>query len=91
MDLARRFLYLSREKWEYEPTVFLNWSPSFPSIPLPIRTMNLDRWIQGRNYVHLFAEASRKYDYGVVEGVMGLHDSGSQNNLSTHSLNVSFS
>ncbi|MCL5782338.1 MAG: cobyrinate a,c-diamide synthase [Candidatus Thermoplasmatota archaeon] len=48
------------------------------------RTMNLDRWIQGRNYVHLFAEASRKYDYGVVEGVMGLHDSGSQNNLSTH-------
>ncbi|MCL6089995.1 MAG: cobyrinate a,c-diamide synthase [Candidatus Thermoplasmatota archaeon] len=48
------------------------------------RTMNIDRWIQGRNYMNQFAEASRKFDYGIVEGVMGLHDSGSQNNLSTH-------
>ena len=48
------------------------------------RTWNIDRWIQGKAYLNAFARASSKYDYGVVEGVMGLFDSGSPIDLSTY-------
>lgn len=48
------------------------------------RTWNIDRWIQGRAYENVLAHASENYDYGVVEGVMGLHDSGSVIDLSTY-------
>ena len=48
------------------------------------RTWNIDRWIQGRAYSSVLSGAASKYDYGVVEGVMGLYDSGSPINLSTY-------
>ncbi|MEM0156985.1 MAG: cobyrinate a,c-diamide synthase [Thermoplasmataceae archaeon] len=48
------------------------------------RTWNIDRWIQGKAYASVLAGAASKYDYGVVEGVMGLYDSGSPINLSTY-------
>ena len=48
------------------------------------RTWNIDRWIQGKAYSGVLAGAASKYDYGVVEGVMGLYDSGSPINLSTY-------
>ena len=48
------------------------------------RTWNIDRWIQGKAYSSVLAGAASKYDYGVVEGVMGLYDSGSPINMSTY-------
>jgi len=47
-------------------------------------TWNMDRWIQGRNYARVFQHLAGRYDYAVVEGVMGMYDSGSQIDLSTH-------
>ncbi|QRF75185.1 cobyrinic acid a,c-diamide synthase [Thermoplasmatales archaeon] len=48
------------------------------------QTHNLDRWIQGRHFRKALELASSKFDYGVVEGVMGLHDSGMDMDLSTY-------
>ena len=45
---------------------------------------NIDRWIDGRPYLDVLNRLSLKYDYAVVEGVMGLYDSGSPIDLSTH-------
>lgn len=45
---------------------------------------NLDRWIQGRAYRRLLASLAEKYDYAVLEGVMGLFDSGSPKDLSSY-------
>lgn len=47
-------------------------------------TWNIDRWIQGKAYSQVIPAASQKYDFGVVEGVMGLRDSGSPVDLSTY-------
>ena len=44
---------------------------------------NLDRWIQGRDFMKRFRGLSSMYDFAVVEGVMGMYDSGSPINLST--------
>lgn len=44
---------------------------------------NIDRWIQGKDFMRRFRNLSAKYDYAVVEGVMGMYDSGSPVNLST--------
>ncbi|WP_393971109.1 cobyrinate a,c-diamide synthase [Oxyplasma meridianum] len=44
---------------------------------------NLDRWIQGRDFMRRFRWLSSVYDFAVVEGVMGMYDSGSPVNLST--------
>lgn len=44
---------------------------------------NLDRWIQGRDFMRRFRGLSSMYDFAVVEGVMGMYDSGSPVNLST--------
>ena len=44
---------------------------------------NLDRWIQGRDFMKRFRSLSSMYDFAVVEGVMGMYDSGSPVNLST--------
>jgi len=58
------------------------------------RTWNLDRWIQGRTYKSILSRAAESYDYGVVEGVMGLYDSGFKVNVSTsfyfQKLNIPF-
>ncbi|MCW6168344.1 MAG: cobyrinate a,c-diamide synthase [Thermoplasmatales archaeon] len=48
------------------------------------RTWNMDRWIQGRNYVNILPSLANNFDYAVVEGVMGMYDSGTQIDLSTH-------
>ncbi len=48
------------------------------------RTWNIDRWIQGRAYSQVIPAAAQKFDFGVVEGVMGLRDSGSPIDLSTY-------
>ena len=57
--------------------------PMLSSLVSGNRTHNIDRWIQGRRFRESLASASSRYDYGVVEGVMGLHDSGSDIDLST--------
>jgi cobyrinic acid a,c-diamide synthase len=44
---------------------------------------NLDRWIQGNRYREIFFSSLRGFDYAVIEGVMGLYDSGSPIKLST--------
>lgn len=44
---------------------------------------NIDRWIQGRDFMRRFRNLSSMYDFAVVEGVMGMYDSGSPINLST--------
>jgi len=44
---------------------------------------NLDRWIQGKDFMRRFRGLSSMYDFAVVEGVMGMYDSGSPVNLST--------
>ena len=48
------------------------------------RTWNMDRWIQGRNYANILPSLADSFDYAVVEGVMGMYDSGSQIDLSTN-------
>ena len=48
------------------------------------RTWNMDRWIQGRNYADILPSLADNFDYAVVEGVMGMYDSGSQIDLSTN-------
>ncbi|MGB9815115.1 MAG: cobyrinate a,c-diamide synthase [Thermoplasmata archaeon] len=45
---------------------------------------NIDRYLEGKNYKKLICEASKKYDYGIFEGVMGLHDSGLEFDNSTY-------
>lgn len=44
---------------------------------------NLDRWIQGRNYLDIPKIASQNNDYGIYEGVMGFYDSGLGRHYST--------
>ena len=46
------------------------------------RALNIDRWIQGRSY-SLVLKRNSSYSAGIVEGVMGLYDSGSHMDLST--------
>ncbi|MGC8663139.1 MAG: cobyrinate a,c-diamide synthase [Thermoplasmata archaeon] len=45
---------------------------------------NIDRFIENVNYKKLLCEASQKYEYGIFEGVMGLHDSGLEFDNSTY-------
>ncbi|MGC8645281.1 MAG: cobyrinate a,c-diamide synthase [Thermoplasmata archaeon] len=47
------------------------------------RAWNIDRWIQGRLYAKILPKLAGRYDYGVVEGVMGLYDSGFKVDVST--------
>ncbi|MEM0141422.1 MAG: cobyrinate a,c-diamide synthase [Thermoplasmatales archaeon] len=47
------------------------------------RAWNIDRWIQGKSYGKIFQRLAGKYDVGVVEGVMGLYDSGFKVDVST--------
>ena len=44
---------------------------------------NLDRWLQGRMERNIVGLASEKADFAVVEGVMGLYDSGVGKEFST--------
>ncbi len=48
------------------------------------RAINIDRWLQGRIYRNILGLYGKGYDYGIVEGVMGMYDSGSPMDLSTH-------
>ena len=48
------------------------------------RSYNIDRWIEGRAYERTLSILASSYDYAVVEGVMGLYDSGSPIDLSTN-------
>ncbi|MGP6220131.1 cobyrinate a,c-diamide synthase [Caldiplasma sukawensis] len=41
------------------------------------RGYNMDEWLQGRRFSQVLTKAAAKYDYAVVEGVMGMYDSGS--------------
>ena len=45
---------------------------------------NIDRYLQGREYKKILCEASTKYKYGILEGVMGLYDSGLNFDNSTY-------
>lgn len=42
-----------------------------------IRAVNMDRWLQGRAYRKAICRQGEVADYAVLEGVMGLYDSGS--------------
>ncbi|MGP6239719.1 cobyrinate a,c-diamide synthase [Cuniculiplasma sp. SKW4] len=44
---------------------------------------NIDRWIQGKNYLDIPKLASQNNDYAVYEGVMGFYDSGLGRHYST--------
>lgn len=44
---------------------------------------NMDRWIEGKGYLRMLDDLAQDYQYAVVEGVMGLYDSGSSIDLST--------
>lgn len=57
--------------------------PGLESLVSGNPTYNLDRWIDGRGYLDVLDELAESYQYAVVEGVMGLYDSGSSINLST--------
>ncbi len=46
-------------------------------------TVSIDRWLQGNDYRNIIGRYGAGYSFCVVEGVMGLKDSGSQANLST--------
>lgn len=46
------------------------------------RALNIDRWIQGRSYSRVL-HLDKGYSTGIVEGVMGLYDSGGPMDLST--------
>ncbi|MGC8565688.1 MAG: cobyrinate a,c-diamide synthase [Thermoplasmata archaeon] len=45
---------------------------------------NIDRYLEGKNYKKLLCNASKKFDYAIFEGVMGLHDSGLNFDNSTY-------
>ncbi|MEM0346327.1 MAG: cobyrinate a,c-diamide synthase [Thermoplasmatales archaeon] len=47
------------------------------------RAWNMDRWIQGKSYTKIFQRLASRYDVGIVEGVMGLYDSGFRIDVST--------
>lgn len=47
------------------------------------RAWNMDRWIQGSSYKRILQRLAGKYEYAVVEGVMGLYDSGFKVQVST--------
>ncbi len=58
--------------------------PGLESAVTGSRTYNIDRWIEGRAYERTLSTLASRYDYAVVEGVMGLYDSGSPIDLSTN-------
>ncbi|MCL4328166.1 MAG: cobyrinate a,c-diamide synthase [Candidatus Thermoplasmatota archaeon] len=45
--------------------------------------VNIDRWIQGRSYLGVLPGLARQYDFAVLEGVMGMFDSGGHKYQST--------
>jgi cobyrinic acid a,c-diamide synthase len=58
--------------------------PAILSIASGEMALNLDRWVQGRNYMKYLGDVSGRYEWGIFEGVMGLHDSGSPIDVSTY-------
>lgn len=58
--------------------------PGLESAVTGSRTYNIDRWIEGKPYERTLVNLAARYDYAVVEGVMGLYDSGSPIDLSTN-------
>ena len=48
-----------------------------------INPYNLDRWLQGPGYKNIFLSSIANFDYAVIEGVMGLYDSGSPMKLNS--------
>ena len=58
--------------------------PSILSSVSGVTALNMDRWVQGRNYMKYLGDISEKYEWGIFEGVMGLHDSGSPMDVSTY-------
>lgn len=48
------------------------------------RSPSIDRWLQGTSYRKIPCYYGEGYSTGVVEGVMGLYDSGAEKDVSTH-------
>lgn len=48
-----------------------------------INPYNIDRWLQGPQYRDIFLSSISQFDYAVIEGVMGLYDSGSPMKLNS--------
>lgn len=48
------------------------------------RGYNMDAWLQGRKFSNVLKNAASKYDYAVIEGVMGMYDSGSPEIYNTY-------
>ena len=48
-----------------------------------VNSYNIDRWLQGPKYRDIFLSSISNFDYAVIEGVMGLYDSGSPMKLNS--------
>ncbi len=48
-----------------------------------VRSPTIDRWLQGRNFRSVPCRFSDSYEVGIVEGVMGMYDSGTSMDVST--------